>query len=114
MNINYFGTSLTAHGHYMFEISDRGIYNSDIRLESLPFSPETLNRNSQFGTVNRVTFNNYRIIAITGSCYDKRGGTKSVFWIEDAELTVQKLEEIIKANPVCQKMFTQMDFDINW
>lgn len=110
----YYGTSLTEIGHYIHSL---GVYGLDlernINVSKYPFDIYSFSKNTEKGTVIKSEIKNFKIISITGSCIDKRGGTVSVFITND-NVSLDQFEEYIKNHPYCKRMFDQMSFNVLW
>ncbi len=115
--INYFGTALNNHGHYFWELSGERMNDLGLSLfNKLPFNPYdypkqpdpkyTVKGISEFLHVGGFT-----VCAIEGSCYDKRWGTKSVFWI-NKEIPFADFEKQMKETPIVMKIINQMPFNV--
>jgi hypothetical protein len=112
--LNYFGTSLDQHGHFLWIASENTLQYNNRSLNLLPFSPEYLNNQyEQNGTVHYITFDDYKIIAIQGSCYDKRPGSHSIFWTQE-NVSLMELKEALLTIPIIKKIIEQMPFEIKW
>lgn len=111
--MNYFGTDLTTHGHYIFELEDNRMTKTGIDFRGLPFHPEELTNNLPKGEVIFYQGGGYTVLGISGSCKDTRPGTKSIFWI-DKIVTKSELSEILYTIPIAKTIIDQMDFVINW
>lgn len=117
MEIEYFGTLLDQAGHG-FYILTNGFDRNKTRFQNLPFNPEGLpfhsrERNYIDGTVRFYNAFGFTICAIAGSPYDKRGGSKSIFFVQE-DLTREVFEEKLKSNPVVQKILKHMPFEVLW
>jgi phage-related protein len=114
--MKYFGTDLTTHGHYIWNVGQNYLSDSSIDFRGLSFDPEGLNRNQQKGEVTFLhTKDNMTVLAICGSCVDNRPGTKSVFWVPGI-LTKDDMILKIKSYPVLSDMIVKMEskFKIQW
>ena len=111
--MNYFGTNLTTHGHYVWELNDTYMVTLGINFDKLPFHPEELTRGLNKGEVIYYCGGGYTVIGISGSCLDTRPGTKSIFWVYD-KLTKSQIIELIFKTPIAKSIIDQMDFLINW
>ena len=112
--IQYFGTDLSSYGHHFWELQGSSITKSKTYFDSLPFNPEqVLSPNTPKGLVRYAQVGIYAICAISGSCYDKRGGTKSVFWVK-GEVESSTWKDHILAIPIAKRMIEQMPFDVQW
>jgi len=111
--MEYFGTNLTTHGHYTWDLS--GDYMEKIGLmPKVPFDPYTINQNRVKGNVVFCKdFAGFTIIAIEGSCVDTRGGTKSVFW-ERENISKQEMIERIMSNKLSKSIINAMPFDVTF
>ncbi len=117
MEIEYYGTNLDQAGHGFYTLNN-GFNNNRTRFEDLPFNPEGLpfaGRKFSYkdGTVRFYNAFGFTICAIAGSPYDKRPGSKSVFFVEQ-DLTREVFESQLKANPSVQKIVKQMPFEVLW
>ena len=117
MDIEYYGTPLDQAGHGFHTLTTFFDRNRT-RLENLPFNPEGLPFHSRErcyinGTVRFYNVFGFTICAITGSPYDKRGGSKSIFFVQE-DLTREVFEAQLKANSVVQKIIKQMPFEVLW
>lgn len=112
--MNYFGTSLTDHGHYFWEVGQDGLYNSSLDFK-YGFDPQTLGKghNLDKGDTLYKKENGYSIYYIEGSCKDDRHGTKSVFF-EKGIFSPQQLKEKILSIPICKRIIEAMKFKVNW
>ena len=110
--MEYFGTNLDEHGHYTWDLS--GDYMTKIGLlpKNTPFNPEELTNNLPKGNVVFCKdYAGFTILAIAGSCIDKRGGTKSVFW-EKENISKEEMIERIMANKHSKTIINAMPFDV--
>lgn len=117
MEIEYYGTLLDQAGHG-FYILTNGFDHNRTRLGNLPFNAEGLpyaNRKDSYkdGIVRFYNAFGFTICAIAGSPYDKRPGSKSIFFVEE-DLTREVFESQLKANPTVQKIIKQMPFPVLW
>ena len=117
MEIEYYGTLLDQAGHGFYTLTNDFDRNRT-RFENLPFNPEGLpfhSREKDYidGIVRFYNVFGFTICAIAGSPYDKRGGSKSIFFVQE-DLTREVFEEKLKANPVVQKIIKQMPFEVQW
>lgn len=115
--IEYYGTLLDQAGHG-FHILNNGFNRSTTRLEYLPFNPEGLpflsrGRNYANGTVRFYNAFGFTICAIAGSPYDKRNGSKSIFFIQE-DLTREVFEQKLKSNETVKKIIAKMPFNVLW
>lgn len=115
--IEYYGTLLDQAGHGFYTLTD-GFDRSRTRLENLPFNPEGLpfrSREKSYvdGTVRFYNAFGFTICAIAGSPYDKRGGSKSIFFVQE-DLTREVFEARLKANETVKKIIAKMPFPVLW
>ncbi|MGI4873201.1 MAG: hypothetical protein ACRYFX_18730 [Janthinobacterium lividum] len=114
--MNYYGTNLTEYGHYFWILEGmrfvyKGLNGKD---EPVPFEPDNLiSSNAAKGTAGYFAGDGYSIYAISGSCKDTRGGTKSVFWVK-GDVGPGALKDMILATPLAKKMIEQMPFEVKW
>jgi hypothetical protein len=106
--MRYFGTNLTNCGHYFWRVSEGG-HNliaepSSNTFKSIPFNPEGLTMGlKRKGESIFLNIEDYSILAIEGSPYDVRGGSKSVFFIDEI-LTEEEMRERVESIPICKKI----------
>jgi hypothetical protein len=117
--MNYYGTDLDCAGHFFWKLEEDVIHSRKSNFDDFPFNPETLPLQQKKGFYNRngfVGFYNiggYSICAIEGSCYDKRPGSRSIFFIKE-QLTNDQLVERIMSIPIAEKIINQMPFNIKF
>lgn len=112
--MEYFGTSLTEHGHYRWNLDkNQMIFSGGLLFNDLPFHPENLTNNLQKGEVVFYQGGGYTVLGIAGSCKDTRGGTKSIFWVKEV-ISKPEMIEKIKNNPLAMKLIDAMPFEIKW
>ncbi len=114
----YFGTSLNSCGHYFWELEGDFIFSSSIRFKDLPFNPEEMPRFEKDemrrrGAVKFYNSNGYSICAIEGSCKDDRGGSKSIFWLEE-NISNEELVRRIFDTPIAKMIIERMPFEVKW
>lgn len=111
-DMEYFGTSLTDHGHYTWDLS--GDYMVKIGLmPEAPFDPYEVIRGKSKGEVGFMQIDGYTVIGIEGSCKDTRNGTKSVFWLREI-ISREQMVERIKSNKHAMDIITRMPFEVKW
>lgn len=118
MEIEYYGTLLDQAGHGFYTLTNGRFDRNGTRFEHLPFNPEGLPFHSRKilhldGTVRFYNVFGFTICAIAGSPYDKRRGSKSVFFIEE-DLTREVFEAELKANETVKKIIAKMPFNVLW
>ena len=112
--LQYFGTDLSSYGHYFWKLEGEQLRRSKVFFDDLPFNPEQLlPAGTEKGLIWYGQVGDYAICAIAGSCFDKRGGTKSVFWTQ-ASLASHQWKAAILSMPIARKMIEQMPFDVQW
>lgn len=116
--MKYFGTNLTQAGHYLWDIDSNslgylGLPNYGSRGEVLPFSPEGLGDKLENGQILYAQTLGWTILAIGGSCVDKRPGCKSVFLVNEV-FSKESMIESIQAIPMAMKIINQMPFKVEW
>ncbi len=117
--IKYFGTDLIQAGHYMWELKETGMAKFWERGEfasSIPFNPEKFPRATQTKGKHewmKIEWqgNYYTILAICGAPSDDRGGTKMIFWVEQA-YSYDALLQLLKATPIVMKLINKCPFPI--
>ncbi len=113
-NLFYYGTGLDSAGHFFWTLHDGRLVSSNIYFNNIPFDPESLIKNDQpLGTVRYLKFGDYKVCAIMGSCYDKRLGSKSVFWTTE-DIRFGDFKNIILSIPIGKKIIEQMPFEVEW
>lgn len=117
MGIEYYGTDLLQAGHH-FWVLDGGFNRNLSKYESFPFNPESLpyaGRKKEYvvGTVRFYNFAGFTICAISGSCSDDRGGSKSIFFVQE-DLTHDDFKATLLADKTVQKIIKQMPFQVKW
>lgn len=113
MILEYFGTSLTTAGHYFFQLSGDYMGSSRRKFGNTIFNAEyDIPGGVKLGHVCLYQCGNYSILRIEGSCYDKRGGCKSVFFVQSI-ITWEELSDLIKNTPIAMKIIQQMPFEVN-
>jgi hypothetical protein len=111
--IGYFGTNLSTYGHYVWRLSGDSFGMSTL---DMPFHfyqyPEVENGAEKTkGHAQFIQAHGYSIIAIEGSCVDKRGGTKSVFY-QEGEHTQEEMIALIRSIPVAAEIINKMPFPV--
>lgn len=123
MQLYYFGTSPDNAGHYLWELAGEGYYKAHrLRMEDLPFNPEglphTTDNTYRNGRTEFYDFAGFLICAIEGSCYDKRRGSKSIFFVRapNYRFTHSDLKHFILSVPIARRIIEQMEysFKIEW
>ena len=109
----YFGTNLTEHGHYTWDLSGDHMVNIGLLPKTTPFNPEELTRDLPKGEVIFYQGGGFTVLGIAGSCKDERRGTKSIFWMNE---TVSKGQMIvlISQNQHSSKIINAMKFEVKW
>lgn len=110
--LNYFGTSLTQKGHYIFTLEGENIRNLDMSYSDMPVLDNGALQHTN-GTVFYIYVNGYSICYIVGSCADTRHGCKSMFWV-DGYVNMEEWKDIILSIPIAKKIIEQMPFDVKW
>ena len=125
MKINYFGTDLKVPGHYFWELEGNNMYRSRIRFNDIPFNPENLPHIPSFlkgetkkrikGMWHFYDAFHFKILAIEGSCADKRPGSNSIFWVEsrfgyDSTSLIKTVLDV----PIAKKIIDSMPFAVNF
>lgn len=113
--MKYFGTNLTEHGHYIWNVGSEYLLNPSIDFKPLSFDPEDMPKSKVKGDVEFYHIGGYTILAICGSCIDNKPGTRSVFWVA-GDLTKENMIVLIKLFPVLVRILNAMElkFKINW
>lgn len=114
MKLGYFGTDLTTHGHYFWNLSGESIYNSNLDFHKVPFNPEQIHpEKDKKGDVGFYQVGGYTVLVIVGSCVDKRPNSKSVFYVK-ATIDKKQMQELIMSVPIAKKIIDKMPFEITW
>lgn len=112
----YFGTDLTQAGHYLKRLYSNSLghipYSENVDERTLPMNLEWAAPDLTLGTMYGYTCAGYSVLHIVGSCYDKRGGCKSVFIIDKAGMSGQDIFDIVSKTEIVQKMIAQMPFEL--
>lgn len=104
----YFGTSLREYGHYYWLADGNMLRYMSLDLHRvIPFNPEELPKTNRFGEYEYHQIEGYSIIAYCGSPYDKRGGCKSVFFVQ-GDVSEEDLMELIMNNGATSKVVTEI------
>ena len=116
LQIEYFGTNLTEHGHYRFVLYDS--YESYMvkytgGFNDLPFHPEYLTNNLPKGEVIFYQGGGFTVLGIAGSCKDERPGTKTVFWVKKI-ITGKEFIQLLKENKQAMKIIDALPFQVKW
>lgn len=109
--MEYFGTSLNEHGHYMFDLSGDYMKSTYRKFETLPFNPEQMTNGLKKGETAFYQGGGYTVISISGSCTDTRPGTKSTFWVKEI-ISKNELVDRMKNNELASKIINAMPFDV--
>ena len=115
--MRYFGTNLTEHGHYWWDVEENNLSNSKIYVDPLPFDTYDLmdpgcEDKRHKGNVVFKNFKGISVLAIEGSCKDTRWGTFSIFML-DEEITKEEMICRIGDFPILQRIISQMPFEVN-
>lgn len=109
--MEYFGTNLTTHGHYTWDLSGDYMRKTGL-MPNTPFDPYAINKSEIKGSIVFCKdFAGFTIIAIEGSCIDNRNGTKSVFWVKE-NLSKEEMIECIMSNKHSKSIINAMPFDV--
>lgn len=112
--LDYFGTNLDCAGHFFWQLKGNSISRSGVSFDKLPFNPENLlPKGIPKGTVKYFRIEKYAIVAIEGSCGDKRPGTTSVFWT-DQEVKLGQMKSIILSIPIAKRIIDSLPFEVAW
>ncbi len=116
--MHYFGTDLDSAGHYFWILDNNRMSKSDIWFSKIPFNPEELTNDEKGnslpkGPIRFYNFEEYTVLAISGSCIDKRHGCKSVFWVQE-KLTYEEMKKRIFDIPIAKKIIDTMPFEVLW
>lgn len=109
--MEYFGTNLTEHGHYTWDLSDDRMVKIGLLPKYTPFQPEGLTNNLPKGEVVFYQSSKFTVLGISGSCKDERNGTKSIFWVKET-LSKHEMIERIKSNKLAKSIIDAMPFKV--
>lgn len=113
MKVKYFGTSLTEKGHYLKDLLPLGLdYSYTLSTSHYPFDIYSFTKGNPKGFVAKYEVDNYKVIAIEGSCIDQRWGTVSVF-ITEENVTLRQFKDYLSNHPWVIKMLEQMPFKVD-
>jgi hypothetical protein len=118
----YFGTNLDNAGHYLHGVGKNELYTPVLQYGRLPFNPEALPYDYKNGrewlpngTVGFYRFLGFTILAIAGSCADKRPNSKSVFFIKtEYTYTKEQVKEFILSHDIAKRIIEKMPFEVRW
>lgn len=110
--MEYFGTSLSEHGHYRWILNKDSMYKTYLRFDDLPFNPEQLTNNLNKGECVFYQGGGYTVLGISGSCKDERPGTKSIFWVKEI-ISREEMIDRLKNNYMALELINAMSFEIN-
>jgi hypothetical protein len=111
--MEYFGTNLTEHGHYTWDLKGTKMVKIGLLPKHTPFNPEELTRHLPKGHCVFYEGGDYTVFAISGSPLDTRPGTKSVFWVRE-NLSREQMIDRIKENKTAMSIINAMNFDVKW
>src|SRR5689334_9677232 len=112
--LSYFGTNADSAGHYFWQVSEHGLYNSNLNFKQCPFDPEKVV--SSYDKKGKCVYNQvdgFTYLAIVGSAIDQRPGCKSVFFVNEL-IDVEEIIRRIKSYPHLVKLIEKMPFEIIW
>lgn len=109
--MEYFGTNLTEHGHYSWDLSGDRMAKTGLLPKNTPFNPEELTNNLPKGEVVYYQSSKFTVLGISGSCKDDRNGTKSIFWVKEL-LSRQEIWERINENKLAKAIVNAMPFRV--
>jgi hypothetical protein len=81
--------------------------------KNVPFNPEELTNNLPKGEVVFYQSSKFTVLGISGSCKDERGGTKSIFWLNEFVSFSEIIQRVLDNN-LAQELIKSMPFKINW
>lgn len=106
----YYGTKLDSNGHYYWNIDD--YFRNDYKIgENLPFNPYFI-KGEKKGTSHFFQIFGYTGIAISGSPYDKRLGTVSVFFVTE-QRTKEQMIACIRTTPIALQIIEKLGLTID-
>lgn len=112
MKIRYFGTDLKCAGHYIWDVVNGNVYNRNLGLKDLEFCPESFFKSHERkGLTRYAVFGNTTVFGICGSPVDKRGGCKSVFFV-DGILSEQDIKNLLLKNEFFKKLIEIMEVQL--
>jgi len=118
ITLEYFGTDLNSAGHYFWKLNGDLLYRSGFGFKDIPFNPESLPEKvkgvfMEKGYTEIKQFGKFTVLAIYGSCYDTRNGTRSIFFTE-GEFSKEEMKALVLSVPVASKIIEKMPFEVKW
>lgn len=121
--MEYFGTDLKEYGHYFWLLYNDKMVKSGVTMSDIPFYPYDMPNHSKdnpmkVGEYRYYQSGTYTIFAIKGSCKDTRGGTVTVFFIDELLSEIEMIERL-RNIPIAMKIVTNLPvimdcFDTVW
>jgi GH15 family glucan-1,4-alpha-glucosidase len=100
MRIHYYGTTIKYTGHYFYEITGDEFRSEKTRFSELDFNPEEYPlKGMKKGDQSIFQTGKRTVLFVSGSPIDKRGGSKSVFWVNEL-ISPEKIREILDGNNI--------------
>lgn len=100
----YFGTNLENAGHFCWELTESFVKSE--MPKGFIFDPY-IYKNERVGYVRVTGSSDFAIISITGSPYDKRGGTVSVFF---ARTDINTLFRMVNSNKLAVEILKRIPY----
>ena len=115
--IYYFGTNVNGIGHNFYALYDHEVYLNKSFFQQvvkeIGFDPETLPKNTSVkGAHEFYHINGYSVLAILGSCSDRRAGSKSIFYVNEI-VTEAQIAQAILSTPSAKAIIDAMPFDVS-
>jgi len=111
--MKYFGTDLTTAGHYTWDLDAPYMNKIGLLPSDTPFNPEELTRGLSKGETIFYQGGGFTLIGISGSCIDKRPGTKSIFWVDEIVDRTQMVK-LIHLNKHAAQIINNFGHTIEW
>lgn len=112
MKIEYYGTKLNEKGHFLRDLLSESLdWESRLNTSKFPFDIYSFTKGKEKGFVSKQIIENYKIIAIEGSCCDHRWGTVSVF-ITTENVTLKEFEDYLLNHKWVKEMIELMSFEV--
>lgn len=103
LTINYFGTDLRTHGHYIWTLEGNRFTEKQYSKQDLPFDPEDSDllypiakgaKRVKGEVIWQFLPCGYSVLYIECSPVDQRPGSKSVFWVEGHMIREEMIQRI--------------------
>lgn len=114
MKVEYYGTKLNEKGHFLRELLSESLdWSYSLNISKFPFDIYSFTKGNKKGFVSKQIIEDYKIIAIEGSCCDHRWGTVSVF-ITQENISLEQFETYLLNHKWVKEMIQLMPFEVNF